>query len=67
MQTVLGLFQDLMKVDATVLSKDGMPTKIQPIGLDMKCQWYLYNAIREYVSIDKQDLVCPLPERPVPS
>ena len=56
-----------MKVDATVLSKDDMPTKIQLKGLDMKCQWYPYNAIREYVLINKQDLVCPLPERPVPS
>ena len=59
-------FQELLKVDATELCPDNKPPEIKPKGLDMKRQWYLYHSIREYVSTEKQDLVCPLPEAPVP-
>ena len=59
-------YQKLLKVDANALC-DGAPAEIKPKGLDIKRQWYLYNAIREFVASKKQDLVCPLPEAPVPT
>ena len=59
-------YQELLKVDANAL-RDGSPVEIKPKGLDLKRQWYLYNTIREFVASEKQDLVCPLPETPMPT
>ncbi|KAK2157426.1 hypothetical protein NP493_1878g00000 [Ridgeia piscesae] len=53
-------YHDLLKGDAPELCPATMPLEIK--GLDMKRQWYLYHSICEYVSTEKQDLVCPLPE-----
>ena len=47
-----------------VTASSDLPDPIQPPGLSKKRQWYLYRQIREFVSPDKQDIVCPLPEGP---
>lgn len=44
----------------------GMPPMIEPQGLDHKCQWYLYQEIRQFVSNECQDTVAPLPTVPRP-
>lgn len=43
------------------LDPEVLPDIIVPKGLDVKRQQYLYKEIREFVSEDKQDLVCPFP------
>ena len=43
------------------------PDEIQPRGLSLERQWYLYDKIREYCSHETRDLVCPHPEHPRPS
>ena len=53
-------YHNLLKGDAPELCPVTMPLEIK--GLDMKRQWYLYHSIHEYVSTEKQDIVCPLPE-----
>ena len=40
------------------------PDEIQPRGLSLERQWYLYDKIREYCSEETRDVVCPHPEHP---
>ena len=40
-----------------------LPLVVTPEGLSSQRQWYLYNKIREFVPIEAQDLVCPLPRK----
>lgn len=47
-------------------SMDEFPAIIMPKGLDAKRQWYLYEEIRPFVDLEKQDLVAPLPLVPKP-
>ncbi|XP_035516337.1 uncharacterized protein LOC118327178 [Morone saxatilis] len=56
--------QDLGRngVDFDALDPSALPDQLLPKGLDAKRQQYLYNEIREFVTKDKQDLVCPLPQ-----
>ena len=42
------------------------PPVVTPEGLSSQRQWYLYNKIREFVPIEAQDLVCPLPRKRPP-
>ena len=46
-------------------SKDIMPPLIEPPGLPLDRQWYLYNKIREFCPDEAKDLVCPLPPQPL--
>ena len=43
-----------------------LPNMITPPGLSIERQWYLYEKIREFCSVDSQDLVCPMPSHPLP-
>ena len=56
-------FQRLLVVDS--VDPNAMPDVIPPKGLDFKRKRYLYHEIREFVSEDKQDIVCPSPG-PIP-
>ncbi|GFS06824.1 synaptonemal complex protein 2-like [Elysia marginata] len=40
---------------------DDFPATIISEGLNTKRQWYLYEEIRQFVDVQKQDLVAPLP------
>lgn len=46
-------------------STDVLPTIIDPPGLPLDRQWYLYNKIREFCPEEAKDLVCPLPSQPL--
>ena len=37
------------------------------VGLDPQRQWYLYNSIREFVTDNDKDTLCPLPSVPRPT
>ena len=37
------------------------PPVIHPTGLTIDRQWYLFQKIREFCSVDTRDLVCPFP------
>jgi len=36
---------------------------IEPPGLSLECQWYLYDKIREFCEEESRDLVCPKPRK----
>ena len=38
-----------------------LPPVIHPTGLSIDRQWYLFQKIREFCSVDTRDLVCPFP------
>ena len=42
-------------------SRHNLPPIINPPGLSLDRQWYLYNKIREFCPDEAKDLVCPLP------
>ena len=42
-----------------------MPAIIQPPGLTVERQWYLYNKIREFCPDEVKDIVCPKPSTPL--
>jgi len=42
-------------------SKDDLPSIINPPGLSLERQWYLFNKIREFCPEETKDLVCPKP------
>jgi len=44
-------------------SKSTMPPMIDPPGLPLERQWYLYNKIREFCPDEAKDIVCPLPSQ----
>ena len=44
-----------------------LPTTIQPPGLSLDRQWYLYERIRPFCTEEDKDIVCPLPSAPKPS
>ena len=48
-----------------VPTADELPPLITPLGLSKERQWYLYNQIREFCRAGTEDLVCPLPSRPL--
>lgn len=52
----------MTNLDALALDPNALPCQLHPKGLDAKRQQYLYNEIRGFVSEDKQNLVCPLPQ-----
>jgi hypothetical protein len=56
---------ELLKNNA-LLSPQVLPDIIHPKGLPPNRQWYLYEKIREYCSIETQDTTCPLPTVPRP-
>ena len=44
-----------------------LPTTINPPGLSLDRQWYLYESIRPFCTGEDKDIVCPLPSAPKPS
>ena len=44
---------------------NNMPEIIQPPGLTLERQWYLFNKIREFCPDDTKDIVCPKPSAPL--
>ena len=46
-------------------SADTLPSIINPPGLPLDRQHYLYNKIREFCPDEVKDLVCPLPAQPL--
>ena len=48
-------------------SPNELPRRIEPPGLPLERQWYLYNKIREFCRDDAKDLVCPKPSQPLPT
>ncbi len=43
------------------------PSEITPPGLDAKCQWYLFDEIRQFCSTNlAKDITCPKPLLPKP-
>ena len=46
-------------------SRNTMPPLINPPGLPLERQWYLYNKIREFCPDEAKDIVCPLPSQPL--
>ena len=53
----------LLKTDVPFTAGE-LPPAITPQGLPDKCQWYLYEKIRQFCSERTKDLVCPLPTVP---
>ena len=43
--------------------ESGLPSVVIPEGLSLTRQWYLYNKIREFCSLEVKDLVCPMPRK----
>ena len=56
---------DLLKDVPWKPSKHDLPPIISPPGLSLERQWYLYNKLREFCSVEAKDLVCPLPGQPL--
>ena len=46
-------------------SQHNLPPVIDPPGLSLERQWYLYNKIREFCSEDTRDMMCPQPSTPL--
>lgn len=51
--------------DTSNLPDDISPTELAPPGLPSERQWYLYHKIREFVTLEAQDITCPKPAVPV--
>lgn len=52
---------NIIKNNTWMPSQDTMPPLIDPPGLPLERQWYLYNKIREFCPDEAKDLVCPKP------
>ena len=57
-------FDLLRDPSCTPSSSSELPPRIEPRGLTNERQWYLYESIREYCSVESRDQVCPLPRSP---
>ncbi len=58
----------LLSADYSSLSVAELPAIVPPSRLSLERQWYLYNSIRPYCTLETRDLTCPLPfvSAPVP-
>ena len=46
-------------------TRDNLPAVVQPAGLSLDRQWYLYNQIAQYCPEGVRDIVCPRPLTPL--
>ena len=58
----------ILSADYSSLSVAELPAIVPPSRLSQERQWYLYNSIRQYCTLETRDLTCPLPSvsAPVP-
>ena len=42
------------------------PVAVSPAGMTPQRQWYLHDSIREFVTEDQKDILCPRPDVPKP-
>ena len=59
---------NILSKDCSSLSATVFPSIVPPSRLSLERQWYLYNSIRQYCTLETKDLTCPLPSvsAPVP-
>ena len=57
----------LLKPQCVHPSASEHPSLMEPKGMDITRQWYLYDNIREFCTTEEaKDAVCPKPDRPKP-